>query len=95
VSVLCFAYFNTGIADSARNRPAELAATNPLAAQHEERMRRAVRSGKLSADEVAAAAVEAVKAGRFYVLPHPRIKPAVEARMKDILEERAPTNPMP
>jgi NAD(P)-dependent dehydrogenase (short-subunit alcohol dehydrogenase family) len=95
VSVLCPAYFNTGIADSARNRPAELAATNPLAAQYEERMRRAVRSGKISAGEVAAAAVEAVKAGRFYVLPHPRIKPAVEARMKDILEERAPTNPMP
>jgi hypothetical protein len=44
---------------------------------------------------VAAAAVDAVKAGRFYVLTHPRIKPAVEARMKDVLEERTPTNPMP
>jgi short-subunit dehydrogenase len=95
VSVLCPAYFATGIADSARNRPAELAATNPLAAQYEERMRRAVKSGKLSADDVAAAALEAVKAGRFYVVTHPRIKPAIEARMKDILEERLPTNPMP
>ncbi|HEY6005285.1 MAG TPA: SDR family NAD(P)-dependent oxidoreductase [Anaeromyxobacter sp.] len=95
VSVLCPAYFNTGIADSARNRPAELAPTNPLAAQYEERMRRAVRSGKLSAEDVAMAALEAVKSGRFYVLTHPRIKPAVEARMKDILEERTPTNPMP
>jgi NAD(P)-dependent dehydrogenase (short-subunit alcohol dehydrogenase family) len=95
VSVLCPAYFPTGIADSARNRPADLAAANPLAGQYEERMRRAVRSGKLSADDVAAAAVDAVKAGRFYVLTHPRIKPAVEARMKDVLEERTPTNPMP
>jgi len=38
--------------------------------------------------------VAAVKAGRFYVLTHPRIKGAVEARMQDILEERAPRNPL-
>lgn len=95
VSVLCPAFVNTGIADSGRNRPAELAATNPLAGPHEERLRHAVRSGRLSADDVAAAAMDAVASGRFYVLTHPRIKPAVEARMRDILDERAPTNPMP
>jgi NAD(P)-dependent dehydrogenase (short-subunit alcohol dehydrogenase family) len=95
VSVLCPAFVNTGIADSGRNRPAELAATNPLAGPHEERLRHAVRSGKLSADDVAAAVMDAVASGRFYVLTHPRIKPAIEARMRDILEERAPTNPMP
>ena len=95
VSVLCPAFVPTGIADAARNRPAELAATNPLAGPHEERMRHAVRSGKLSADDVAAITLAAVKQGRFYVLTHPRIKPAVEARMRDILEERIPTNPMP
>lgn len=95
VSVLCPAFVPTGIADAARNRPAELAATNPLAGPHEERMRHAVRSGKLSADDVAAITLAAVKQGRFYVLTHPRIKPAVEARMRDILEERTPTNPMP
>ncbi len=95
VSVLCPAFVNTGIADSGRNRPADLAATNPLAGPHEERLRKAVRSGKLSADDVAAAAMDAVASGRFYVLTHPRIKPAVEARMRDILDERTPTNPMP
>jgi NAD(P)-dependent dehydrogenase (short-subunit alcohol dehydrogenase family) len=95
VSVLCPAFVNTGIADSGRNRPAELAATNPLAGPHEERLRHAVRSGKLTADDVAAAALDAVRAGRFYVLTHPRIKPAIEARLRDILEDRAPTNPMP
>lgn len=95
VSVLCPAFVNTGIADSGRNRPAELAATNPLAGPHEERLRHAVRSGRLSADDVAAAVMDAVASGRFYVLTHPRIKPAIEARMRDILEERAPTNPMP
>jgi NAD(P)-dependent dehydrogenase (short-subunit alcohol dehydrogenase family) len=95
VSVLCPAFVNTGIADSARSRPAELASTNPLAGPHEERLRHAVRSGKLSADDVARVTLEAVASGRFYVLTHPRIKPAVEARMRDILEERVPTNPMP
>jgi NAD(P)-dependent dehydrogenase (short-subunit alcohol dehydrogenase family) len=95
VSVLCPAFVPTGIAESDRNRPAELAATNPLAGPHQERMRHAVQSGKLSADDVAAITLAAVKTGRFYVLTHPRIKPAVEARMRDILEERLPSNPMP
>jgi NAD(P)-dependent dehydrogenase (short-subunit alcohol dehydrogenase family) len=95
VSVLCPAYVNTNIADAARNRPPELAAANPLAAEAEERTRRAIRSGRVTAAEVAAATLEAVKTGRFYVLTHPRIKPAVEMRMRDILEERTPENPMP
>jgi NAD(P)-dependent dehydrogenase (short-subunit alcohol dehydrogenase family) len=95
VSVLCPAYVNTGIAESARNRPAELAKTNPLSAQYEERVRKAVRSGKLSAADVARMTMDAVKAGRFYVLSHPKIKGAIEMRMRDILDERLPTNPMP
>jgi hypothetical protein len=38
--------------------------------------------------------VAAVKEERFYVLTHPRIKGAIQARMEDILQERAPRNPM-
>jgi hypothetical protein len=38
--------------------------------------------------------VQAVKDERFYVLTHPRIKGAIRTRMEDILEERAPRNPM-
>jgi NAD(P)-dependent dehydrogenase (short-subunit alcohol dehydrogenase family) len=95
VSVLCPAYVPTGIGDAARNRPPELAASNPLAGPHEERMRRAIQAGKLSADDVAATTLGAVREGRFYVLPHPRIKPAVEMRLRDVIEERIPTNPMP
>jgi hypothetical protein len=34
----------------------------------------------------------AVKEDRFYVLPHERIKRAVETRMQDILNDRQPTN---
>jgi NAD(P)-dependent dehydrogenase (short-subunit alcohol dehydrogenase family) len=94
VSLLCPAYVPTGIADSERNRPAEL--RNPLeqtSARHE-MLKKAVASGKLSADDVARAVVAAVKEERFYVLTHPRIKGAIQARMEDILGERAPRNPM-
>jgi len=53
-----------------------------------------VASGKLSADDVAKAVVAAVKEDRFYILTHPRIKGAIQARMEDILNERAPRDPM-
>lgn len=95
VSLLCPAYVNTGIAESDRNRPPELGETNPQATEYEARVRKAVRSGRISAAEVAEMTVAAVKDDRFYILTHPRIKGAVEARMHDILEERPPTNPMP
>jgi short-subunit dehydrogenase len=95
VSVLCPAFVNTGIADSGRNRPAELAATNPDADKYEARIRKAVQSGKLSAGDVARKTIDVVKAGGFYVITHKNIKPAVEMRMRDILDERLPTNPMP
>jgi len=98
VSVLCPAYVPTAISDSERNRPAELA--NPARAKSaqllakEAMLRKAVQSGRISADEVAQAVVAAVKSERFYILTHPRIKPAIRARLEDILEERAPRNPL-
>ena len=57
-------------------------------------LRKAVTSGRLSADDVAGAVVAAVKEDRFYILTHPRIKDAIRARQEDILEERSPRNPM-
>ena len=95
VSVLCPAFVKTGIGESARNRPAELAASNPLAGPYEERVKQALRAGRLSAADVAHMTMEAVKAKRFYIITHPAIKGAIEARMRDILEEQLPTNPMP
>ena len=92
VSVLCPAFVNTGIFESARNRPAELAATNPLAAPYEEAGRRAVAAGKLSAADVARITLEAIDARRFYVLPHEKIKAAISTRMEDILQARPPTD---
>lgn len=96
VSVLCPAYVPTGIADSERTRPADLAAGDKSAQTlaREQMLKKAVASGRLSADDVAKAVVQAVKEERFYILTHPRIKGAIRARMEDILDERAPRNPM-
>ncbi len=96
VSVLCPAYVPTGIADSERNRPAHLqpAVKTSETLAREEMLKKAVASGRLSANDVARAVVQAVKENRFYILTHPRIKGAIRARMEDILEERAPRDPM-
>ena len=96
VSVLCPAYVPTGIADSERNRPLGIEPTVKTreTVAREAMLRKAVTSGRLSADDVARAVVQAVKEERFYVLTHPRIKGAIGARLEDILEERAPRNPM-
>jgi NAD(P)-dependent dehydrogenase (short-subunit alcohol dehydrogenase family) len=94
VSVLCPAYVPTGIADSERNRPRELLNPGKNPSKEEALLKKAVASGKLSAADVARAVVAAVKEERFYVLTHPRIKGAIRARMEDILDGRAPRNPL-
>ena len=97
-SVLCPAYVPTGIVDSERNRPALL--QNPARGKSAEQqareamLRKAVTSGKLSAADVAEKVYEAVREERFYILTHPKIKPSIQWRMEDILQERNPTNPM-
>jgi NAD(P)-dependent dehydrogenase (short-subunit alcohol dehydrogenase family) len=96
VSVLCPAYVPTGIADSERNRPTGSAPGqfSEKTKEKQANMRKAVASGRLSAEDVARAVVAAVKAERFYILTHPKIKGAIRARMEDILEERAPRDPL-
>lgn len=96
VSVLCPAYVPTGIIDSERNRPALL--RNPPRTKtaeevtREEQMRHAVLSGRISAEQVADKVFEAVRDQRFYILTHPKIKGAIQARMEDILLERQPAD---
>jgi len=96
-SVLCPAYVPTGIADSGRNRPKELNETRQKNAADlalDASLKKAVQSGKLSAADVAQKVYEAVRDERFYILTHPRIKPSIQWRMEDILQDRNPTNPM-
>jgi NAD(P)-dependent dehydrogenase (short-subunit alcohol dehydrogenase family) len=98
-SVLCPAYVPTRISESERNRPALLRDPDkPKSAEdlaREEQLRHAVQSGKISAEQVAELVFEAVRDSRFYILPHQKIKPAIETRLQDILLERSPTNTLP
>src|SRR5687767_8324843 len=94
VSVLCPAYVPTRITESERNRPHAAAEKSSETIAREAMLKKAVASGKISADQVAQAVVAAVKDERFYILTHARIKGAIQARMEDILQERAPRNPM-
>ncbi|HVY06813.1 MAG TPA: SDR family oxidoreductase [Burkholderiales bacterium] len=94
-SVLCPAFVPTGISDSERNRPASLRedkAISEIDRQREERLRHAVKSGRISAEQVADLVFESIANDRFYILPHQKIKPAIETRLQDILLERDPTN---
>ncbi len=95
-SLLCPAFVPTGIADSERNRPTALRNANrhrsPEDLERDRQMRHAVESGRISAETVADRVHDAVINDRFYILPHPRIKRSVEARLQDILQERAPTD---
>jgi len=97
-SVLCPAYVPTGIAESERNRPAELGdaseAKSPERRALEDNLRKAVQSGKLSADDIAESVIDAVREERFYILTHPRIDAAIRARMEDLLARRDPRDPL-
>ena len=94
-SVLCPAFVPTGISDSERNRPDALRdekTRSQVDLQREEQLRHAVKSGRISAEQVAELVFQAIGADQFYILPHQKIKPAIEIRMQDILLGRDPTN---
>lgn len=97
-SVLCPAFVPTGIAEAERSRPAHWRNETPPTASQllaGRELRRAVRSGKLTASDIAAAAYDAVRADRFYVVTHPAIMASVRARHEEIEQIRAPTDPLP
>ncbi len=94
VSVLCPAYVDTGIADSQRHRPADIAEVNPDNDDFMARTRTAMKSGRLTATDVARLTLEAVRQERFYVFTHPRAIGGVEQRLRDIVQGHSPTNPL-
>jgi len=91
VSVVCPGFVKTRIASSHRNRPDQPAATepNPGAMKFAAALDQLVAAGK-PPEDIAAQIVEAVRAGKFYVLTHPEMKPQVEYRMRQILDETQP-----
>jgi NAD(P)-dependent dehydrogenase (short-subunit alcohol dehydrogenase family) len=88
VSALCPGAVATGITASERIRPAELEPASPLQSDAErafqEGLRSAIGVGAEPAD-IAAHVFEAVREGRFWILPDPSYKPGVETRMQSIL----------
>lgn len=94
-SVLCPYFVATGINDSQRNRPGELAADKPTKSQliGQAMISKAVSAGKVTAADVAQKVFDAVAANRFYIYSHPKAIGAVQTRMEDILQARNPTDP--
>jgi len=95
VSVLCPAWVATKIHESQRNRLERFgkhrAPIERISQKYEERMTKAVLSGKMSAQEIAIEVFKAVAEKSFYIIPHQKINNAIEARMNDIIHLRNPS----
>jgi NAD(P)-dependent dehydrogenase (short-subunit alcohol dehydrogenase family) len=93
VSVLCPGFVKTRIMSSERNRPAEqggrAAGDAPAGPTLAAAMHQLVDNGK-PVEEIVDPIIAAIRERRFYILTHPEMKPAIEHRLRDILEERPP-----
>jgi NAD(P)-dependent dehydrogenase (short-subunit alcohol dehydrogenase family) len=94
-SVLCPYFVPTGISQSHRNRPADLAAEKPTASQliGQTQSDKAVGSGKVSAADVAQKVFDAVASGQFYIYSHPQALGNVQSRMEAIVMGNNPPDP--
>jgi NAD(P)-dependent dehydrogenase (short-subunit alcohol dehydrogenase family) len=94
-SVLCPYFVPTGISQSHRNRPTELAAEKPTASQliGQAQSDKAVGSGKVSAADVAQKVFDAVSSGQFYIYSHPQALGNVQSRMEAIVQGQNPPDP--
>lgn len=94
-SVLCPYFVPTGISQSQRNRPADLAADRPTASQliGQAQSDKAVGSGKVSAADVAQKVFDAVAQGQFYIYSHPQALGNVQSRMEAIVQGHNPPDP--
>ncbi len=94
-SVLCPFFVPTGITESHRNRPADLAAAKPTRSQliGQAMSSKAVSSGKVSAADVARMVFAAMGEEQFYVFSHPHALASVQTRLEDVMQRRNPTSP--
>lgn len=91
VSVLCPGFVKTKIASSHRNRPGGpgSATASEDAKKFATVLDQLVASG-VPAETIADAVVDAIRTSKFYVLTHPEMKPQIEKRMQQILDEKPP-----
>lgn len=95
-SVLCPYFVPTGIADSARNRPAELSDNAPMTKSQligRAMASKAVTSGKVTATTIAESVFEAIRNETFYIYSHPQALAGVQVRLDDVLHGRNPSDP--
>ncbi|NUO86145.1 MAG: SDR family oxidoreductase [Cupriavidus sp.] len=95
-SVLCPYFVPTGISQSQRNRPADLAnQAPPTRSQMVSQVLsdKAVGSGKVSAAEVARITFDAIRDQSFYIYSHPQALAPVRQRFEDIVGQRNPGDP--
>jgi NAD(P)-dependent dehydrogenase (short-subunit alcohol dehydrogenase family) len=94
-SVLCPYFVPTGISHSERNRPQDLAGTQPTISQQigQAMSEKAVSSGKVSAQDVAQKVFDAMAQDQFYVFSHPKALGNVQQRMEAILSISQPPDP--
>ncbi len=94
-SVLCPYFVPTGISQSHRNKPAELADEKATQSQliGQAMSDKAVGSGKVTAAQVAQLVFDAITADRFYIFSHPRALGNVRARMEGIVNITNPADP--
>ena len=98
VSVICPGVVNTNIMDAERNRPKiylnDLSpdTQNPEPDEMEESFREMIKAG-MPPSELAEIVFKAIKEEKFYIFPHPDMKPLLQLRMDAIMEERNPLLP--
>ena len=83
VSVLCPAFFPTGIHQSERNRPTDKADTlekSEVSLKRAAALKYAVENGRIPASDIAEMTLKAVENDQFYVFPHRKIKQLVKLR---------------
>ena len=95
-SVLCPYFVPTGISQSHRNRPADVAMTGAATASQKVAQAmtvKAVESGKVSAAEVAQITFDAIRDNQFYIYSHPGALGGVADRMDEIVHHKNPSDP--
>ncbi len=94
-SVLCPYFVPTGISQSQRNRPDDVAAAAPTASQRAAQAMsdKAVSSGKVTAVEVAEMTFNAIRDKQFYIYSHPGALGNVQERMEAIITQTNPGDP--
>jgi NAD(P)-dependent dehydrogenase (short-subunit alcohol dehydrogenase family) len=95
--VLCPFFVPTGIAQSHRNRPAEMSDADTRATTSQRVAQamsdKAVGSGKVSAADVATRVFDAMAERQFYVYSHPHALGTVQTRLDDVMLGRNPSDP--